>query len=243
MTAGKTQGFTLIEMVMVVVIMGVMASIAMKSLKVSMDNSRFDATVAEMDKLSRAIVGDERLISNGMRTDFGYVGDIGALPASLDDLMANPGYATWNGPYLQNDFAEDIDGFKLDAWNNPYSYSGGLSIISSGAGEAITRNLAGSLSELTSNTVIGVVRDKSLSPPGDSALQVTVSIVYPDGTGAYSSLSTAPGASGEFSFTGTIPIGVHQIRAVANADTVTKYVPVYPGKSAHTELRFARDKW
>jgi general secretion pathway protein G len=243
MITRNSQGFTLIEMVMVIVIIGVIASIAMKSLQASVDQKRFDDTVAEMDKLSRAIVGDERLISGGMRTDFGYVGDIGALPSSLAGLVTNPGYSTWKGPYIENDFSEDIGGYAKDAWNEPYTYSGGITIGSNGGGEPITRSVAASANELTSNTVKGIIRDKALSPPGDSAGTVTVNLVYPDGAGAYVTASTAPGSSGEFSFVNAAPIGIHLLRAIAGADTVAKYIAVYPGKVAHTELRFARDKW
>jgi general secretion pathway protein G len=243
MITRNSHGFTLIEMVMVIVIIGVIASIAMESLQASVDQGRFDTTVAEMDKLSRAIVGDERLISSGMRTDFGYVGDIGAMPSSLADLVIDPGYATWHGPYLEDDFTEDVGGYARDAWNDPYIYSGGITIASNGGGQPITRNIASGTSELTANTVKGIIRDKALSPPGDSAGTVTVNLIYPDGAGGYTTVSAPTGTSGEFSFVSTVPIGIHQLQALAGADTVAKYVAVYPGKVTHTELRFARDKW
>ncbi|MCP4584290.1 MAG: type II secretion system protein [candidate division Zixibacteria bacterium] len=240
----QRNGFTLIEMVLVIVIMGIISTIAMKSLQSSTEQRRFDATTEEMEVLARAIVGDERLVSGGVRADFGYVGDVGALPSSLDDLIANPGgYATWKGPYFRVDFSEHTDDHQRDAWNELYTYTGGVTIASSGGGSAITRELANSVNDLTLNTINGIVRDNRLSPPGDSASSVTITIRYPNGSGATTSASATPSNSGEFSFSSLIPIGIHAIEAVINADTVSKFVAVYPGRDSYTELRFSSNVW
>ncbi len=114
---GQNSGFTLIEVVLIIVIMGIMATVAMKTLEPAMDQSRIDATLREMEKLSEAIIGDKNLISGGSRSDFGYVGDVGALPPDLDALVSNPGgYSTWNGPYIISDFLENASDYKEDAW-------------------------------------------------------------------------------------------------------------------------------
>ena len=65
-----------------------------------MRTGRLDA-----DRLAHAVAGDPDLVAGGTRSDFGYVGDIGALPSDWDDLVTNPGYSTWNGPYVQDEFA------------------------------------------------------------------------------------------------------------------------------------------
>lgn len=240
----QIKGFTLIEMVLVMVILGILATVGMTSLKISTNQGRFDATAEEMEKLTRAIIGDARLVSGGIRTDFGYVGDVGALPSNLDALVTNPGgYSTWNGPYIHCDFSENAEDYKRDAWNELYTYSGGVNIVSSGGGNTVTKKLANSASVLTSNTIKGIIRDSELSPPGDSASNVTVIVQYPDGSGSMTSSSTSPSSSGEFSFSNSIPIGIHSLQAVINTDTVSKYVAVYPGKTVHTELRFAGDLW
>ena len=238
------KGFTLIEMVLVMVILGILATVAMKSLKSFTDQSRFDITTEEMERLARAIIGDERLVSAGVRTDFGYVGDVGALPSNLDALVTNPGgYSTWNGPYIRSDFSENTEDYKRDAWNEPYTYNGGVIITSNGGGNTITKQFASSVNDLTSNTIKGIVRDSDLSPPGDSASSITVTVQYPNGTGSLTISSTSPSASGEFSFSNSIPIGLHRLQANIDADTISKYVAVYPGKTIYTELRFAGDLW
>jgi prepilin-type N-terminal cleavage/methylation domain-containing protein len=213
----KDRGYTLLELVLVIVIMAILTGIAVQSLTKTSEGQRLDRTMEEMDLLVRAIVGDDRLVTGGVRTDFGYVGDIGSLPPTLDALVANPGgYATWSGPYISNRFMEDVDDYKTDAWKDPYVYSGGVTITSNGGGNPITRRIAGSVSELTSNSIYGVVQDGSGCPPSDSAAGVLVTIVFPDGAGSITSLSTSPAPSGEFSFENAIPIGVHLIRAVAS---------------------------
>jgi hypothetical protein len=105
-----------------------------------LDTTRADVVAAETEDIYRAIVGDgeER---------FGYVGDVGAYPASLYDLVVNPGSPGWNGPYL--DDAATGNGMLLDPWGQPYEYwvidevatSDRLAIISRGA-DGLSTNTA-----------------------------------------------------------------------------------------------------
>ncbi len=240
------RGYTLIEMILVIVIIGILGSIAARSLNNTSDNQRFDQTIEEMRLIARSIAGDERLISDGIRTDFGYVGDIGALPPNLDALVANPGgYATWSGPYIHGGFVEDAAGYKTDAWNELYAYSGGVTVASNGGGSPITKQIANSPAELSANTVTGFVRDINGAPPGDSASNVAITLYYPDGAGSITSSSTVPSRAGEFSFANMIPIGLQKIWAVVSgvADTASKYVIVNPGTVTLTELRFTSSLW
>jgi len=242
----KQNGYTLIEIVIVVVIIGILASIASQSFKTTEDNRRFEDTASEMEALARAIVGDQRLITNGYRTDFGYVGDVGALPNSLDNLIANPGgYSTWKGPYIRGNFNENTEDYKRDAWNNLYTYTGNVTISSNADGNTVTKQLANSSADLTSNSIQGIVRDKSGLPPSDSASNVTITVYYPNGSGSMTSSSTTPSASGEFSFNGVVPIGIHQIRAVVSGvdDTTSRYLAINPASVTLAGLRFASDLW
>jgi prepilin-type N-terminal cleavage/methylation domain-containing protein len=242
----KNDGYTLVEMILVVVIIGILASIAIQSLGQDENLRRFDDTAAEMEELARAIVGDERLITDGARTDFGYVGDVGSLPSSLDDLVSNPGeYSTWKGPYIRNDFNENIEDYKRDAWNNLYAYSGGITISSDADGSPITKQFIGTESDLTANSVRGIVRDQAGFPPSDGAPNVNVTLYFPDGSGSMTSLSRTPSRSGEFSFDNQIPIGIHLIRSVVTStnDTASKYIAVNPGSVTLAELRIPSELW
>ncbi len=236
----------MLEVVLVIVIISILASIAVQSLQKADEIDRFEATVKEMGALARAITGDDRLISGGIRSDFGYVGDIGSLPPDLDALAVNPGgYSTWKGPYIKQDFIENSGGFKKDAWNNPYSYNGGISISSSGGGNSITKQLVGSAADLLSNTIKGTIRDRSGSPPADSAANVVITVFYPDGAGSVTGSSVSPSRSGEFIFADFVPIGLHKIQAIVTGvnDTTIRYIAVNPGSETLAELRFPFDLW
>lgn len=234
------RGFTLIEVLMTVVIIGILAAVAMRSVQNSIDGSRVRETQAEMDELIVAIAGNPDLYNNGMRSDFGYVGDVGAVPTSLDDLVTNPGgYATWRGPYVSRRFAQDADGFKKDAWGSSYNFTNGITLASSGGGSTpMTKSAAASTSHLTATPIAGTVTDAAGNPPGDSSVAVTVRLTYPDGAGSTTSTTTNPSAGGAFTFN-NIPVGVHSIEAVYRAtdDTVTAYIAALPQTGATVSLR------
>jgi type II secretory pathway pseudopilin PulG len=241
-----TQGFTLIEIVLIIVVIGIVASIAMRSLAPSIDQARETATIKEMDQLAKAIVGDNDLVSDGMRSDYGYVGDVGALPPNLDALASNPGgYSTWDGPYMQGTFSDDSSGYKYDAWSQAYAYAGGVSISSSGGPETLTKQFAQSVAQLTSNTVRGNVYDGIGNTPGAHAVDVSVRIDYPDGLGSETSSLTMPNSSGQFSFTSMIPIGNHLVKAIEGTtlDPTSAYISVTPGSNVYCELRFQGAIW
>jgi general secretion pathway protein G len=182
----RNNGFTLVEVVMVIIILGILASIAMKSLDTVLQTTRIEETKRELRMLAIAIACNSELYSSGLRTDYGYVGDIGNLPTSLDDLVTNPGYSTWNGPYIKSDFTSFSDDFKLDAWGNNYIYTGGNTILSTGNGQDSLRFLLSpGVTDFTSNTVTGTVTDALGNPPGDSNAFVQVILSYPNGFGSY----------------------------------------------------------
>lgn len=209
----NNNGFTLIEVVLIIVIIGIIGTTAFKALGPLVQHARENATLEEMRLLENAIIGDKGLVEGGLRSDYGYIGDIGSLPPNLDALTINPGgYSTWKGPYISNDFTEDINDYKNDAWGNLYTYAGGVVINSSGGGSPLTRQFAQNSGDLTSNTVWGYIIDKQGNQPGDSASRVNIAIVYPNGTGGLASLTTNPDAAGKFTFANSIPIGNHLLR-------------------------------
>ncbi|MFQ5606678.1 MAG: hypothetical protein ACE5GA_01930, partial [Candidatus Zixiibacteriota bacterium] len=183
-----------------------------------------------MERLSDAIVGDPDLISGGVRTDYGYVGDVGALPASLDNLVTNPGgYSTWDGPYVRDNFNENANDFKTDPWNTNYVYTGGLTIQSTGSGSNITRQFANSNGDLLSNTVRGVILDRDGAPPGAESANIAVTVTHPDGAGGLTTTTVTPNSSGSFTISG-IPMGNQSIRSVYSTqnDTAETFISVAP---------------
>lgn len=226
-----------------VLIMGILTSIAAQKWSGALEQTRFEATRAEMDRLAEAMVGNPNLTTNGMRTDFGYVGDVGALPPNLEALVANPGLGTWNGPYVQNDFNQNPNDYKEDAWGTAYAYSGGVTLTSSGSGSAVTKQIVGAAADLTANSVMGSVTDGLDNPPGDSAGAVGITLSYPDGVGGTATATINPNAGGSYAFSGSVPVGNHPVTAVYQGDTLTRFVSVLPRSTAYVNFRMPGNLW
>jgi len=237
-------GFTLMEIIVVIVVLGIVSAVAMRSMDAPIKTARFEQTKEELAHLAWAIAGNPNLYNSGSRTDFGYVGDVGALPAGLDSLVNNPGYSTWNGPYMNAGFGStDI---KLDAWGRAYLYSGGITLKSAGSGtDTIVRTIASSTADLIANTVSGTITDAAGNPPGDSASSVSVTLSYPDGTGGTSDSVLTVSSGGQFSFVSMVPVGNHEIRAIyaATDDTTSGWISVMPGGTSISSLRFPGALW
>ena len=242
------RGYTLIELVLVLVIIGVLASVGLKSLGAINQTTRIEETRQEMDHLACAIAGNSSLVSGGSRIDFGYVGDVGSLPPNLDALVSNPGgYATWDGPYLVDDFTSGGANtqFKYNAWGAAYTYSGGVSITSSGGGLTLTKQLAGSISDLLRNQVSVVVTDLDRTPPGaiySDSIRFVLRV--PNGSGSYTNKTRTPRDDGLASFD-SVPIGIHELRLIylPTADTLLRQIIVCPNSDCYLEMSLAENTW
>lgn len=243
MRTANQSGFTLIEVVIVIVILGLLSGIAIRQIGTQVNTAQYEQTKKELDQLALAIVGNPKLKTNGARTDFGYVGDIGALPPSLSALAVNPGgFATWAGPYI--DPGPNGNDYLIDAWMSAYLYSD--SIISSvGGGSNIDQRFAPSLTNLLANTVEGYLVDAGNQPPGTAYMDsVMVELIYPDGSGGLAVASTSLSASGNFSF-GSIPVGNHALRSIhlPTSDTTIYQITVEPGSHLKLRLTHPADIW
>ncbi len=239
----KENGFGLIELTMLIVVIGIFASVVMQSMTSVIEDVRQVKTGEEMEDLVNAIRGNPKLTNIGIRSDFGYFGDVGAFPPNLDALVSNPGgYGTWDGPYLNRRFSEDISGFKKDEWNTDYSYVLGSSISSTGSGTTITSKLTDATSDYLLNTLNGTIKDQNDSLPGiiyqDS---VKINIVVPNGSGGLLTKSVNPNAAGDFLFD-SLPAGKHLVEAIfePNADTLTRYITILPKHKSSVSYNFAQ---
>ena len=243
----KQSGYTIIELVVVVVILAIIAAVAVTSLTETVEVNRTLDTRERLDRVAWAIAGNPELVSSGNRTDFGYVGDIGALPPNLDALVTNPGLATWQGPYIRDDFASGAgnSSFKRDAWASEFTYSGGTTISATGGGTGLTRTIANATAELLNNDVTITVTDLDFSPPGATYHDsVSISLTYPNGVGGYTTVSQNPFEDGHLTFTG-IPVGIHSLNIAFSPsnDTLTRRITVHPGGDYYAELSHYADLW
>ncbi len=144
--ASSQSGFTLIELVIVIVTLGIIAAVAVPRFNNLAESSKVTATRKEMHALKRAIVGNPEVVAGGQLIDRGFEGDVGFVPSSLADLVAKPDTISdydrltrlgWNGPYIDSSNGE----YSKDAWGVPYVYdSGARTLKSVGGSDTIAVN-------------------------------------------------------------------------------------------------------
>ena len=102
----RQRGFTLVELLVVLVILGLILAIATPQVIKYVGGAKTDTARIQVDRLS-GVLDLYRL-------------EVGGYPSEeqgLGALMEQPGDAEgWNGPYLRK--ADSL----IDAWNNPYLY-------------------------------------------------------------------------------------------------------------------------
>lgn len=226
MTSCKTSnaGFSLIELTIVVILIGILATYMMTSVGNSDDSARYEATRSQMEVIKKAILGDDRSVgSEGKRNSFGFLGDIGRLPSNLDELTTkgalstwgfNPTYgvgAGWRGPYLKGETTGRATG--TDAWDRALVYqtaSAPPSLTSYGSdGAAGGSGYATDLvmqfpATMRMSTVSGFLVDGTTPRSG-----ATVEMRYPV-NGALTPATATTDNNGFFRFSG-IPFGVRSI--------------------------------
>jgi len=101
----RAAGFTLLELLVVMVIIGLLAGIVAPRYFAQVGKSQVKAVKAQVDGLDKALEQ--------------YRIDVGHLPTNEQGLAAlqlqPSGEQNWAGPYLKKDV-------PLDPWGNPYNY-------------------------------------------------------------------------------------------------------------------------
>ena len=121
-------GFTLIELVIIIIILGIVAAVAIPKFGTLTEEAKANATREEIRRIKTAIIGDPQVTAGGQYISRGFEGDIGYPPTSLLDLVRKPDSIPsydnftrlgWNGPYLDSTEMN----FLYDSWDNLYSYN------------------------------------------------------------------------------------------------------------------------
>lgn len=101
--AARNRGFTLLEMLAVIVLLGIVATIVVRQVGSNVDKGKYGA-------------GKAQLASLGMKVESCAL-DIGAPPKALNELLTQPDNTrlNWNGPYAK---PSDL----LDPFGHPFGY-------------------------------------------------------------------------------------------------------------------------
>lgn len=136
-------GFTLVELVIIIVTLGILAAVAIPRFSNIAEGSRVTATREELHRLKLAVIGNPSAVSAGVYTDRGFEGDVGFAPERLEDLAMKPDTVAlfnkftrlgWNGPYIDSSGGD----YLSDAWGAAYVYDPALRRIASiGGGDTI----------------------------------------------------------------------------------------------------------
>ena len=137
----KPAGFTLVELVVVIIVLGIVSAVAIPRMGLLGDSAKVNATKDEMSRLKTAIVGaaNYKGVPRG-----GFEIDVGHAPNSLADLITKPDSVAiwnkflslgWNGPYMDSSGGD----YLTDSWDSTYQYNAATrTITSAGNGTPIT---------------------------------------------------------------------------------------------------------
>ncbi len=233
-------GVTLVELLVVILIIGILGAVALRTIDATTNQSRFDATRKEMTELIKGIIGNPDLLADGVRINFGYVGDMGRLPDSLNALFFSEG-GNWKGPYVTGRFSEDRQGWLTDAWGQPYVYDKeNLLIKSVGGRQTLTAKIAEDTNDLFYNYICGVITDITGGPPVEIANKILVRLMV-SRDGNLVAETTRPRRDGFYEFY-SVPIGFHLLvvkKEFGTKDSIIRMVSVPPRSKIVADFRFA----
>jgi general secretion pathway protein G len=114
----KKDGFTLIEITVVTLLIGILATLGSLAIMKGIRNGRIKNAEGELEMMSAAVLQlawDTGQWPNGaLRTAGGSVEEWDITPDSCGLMGTDGNYSHWKGPYY--------DGEVVDPWGNPYFF-------------------------------------------------------------------------------------------------------------------------
>jgi type II secretory pathway pseudopilin PulG len=230
----REKGLSLIEVVIILAVMVVLVALLVPSTVQILTGARRNVTLDEMENLKKAMIGDPDLKTSGVRSNFAYLGDMGNLPSTLDDLVtqgAQPAYAFnsskgvgagWRGPYITLGPGSDAASHRVDAFGNLYTYS--ITNFTNAQGQTVDAQVVslgadgvaggtGNDEDVTLETLVAettaTVTGYGFDLSGNPLNGATVTMNYP-ASGSLTSPTTTTDSSGFYQFT-NIPFGIRSV--------------------------------
>ncbi|MEM7194798.1 MAG: prepilin-type N-terminal cleavage/methylation domain-containing protein [Pseudomonadota bacterium] len=128
----SSEGFTLLELVVVLLILASVAGVALSTLGNNVEQQRFDDTRRKIKTVKQAILGFPDRTINGAPQISGFVADVGRLPKCLEELLTiaptvgcDPNFdgdndILTNTPPDAQTFAYDATSNLWAGWRGPY---------------------------------------------------------------------------------------------------------------------------
>jgi prepilin-type N-terminal cleavage/methylation domain-containing protein len=83
----RSNGFTLVEMTVVLLLITLLASVAVRETAELGFQTRYEQTKERLDMIKQAILGNPKQVINGQQAVSGFVADMGRLPMSVRELI------------------------------------------------------------------------------------------------------------------------------------------------------------
>ncbi len=232
-------GFSYLTVIVVLAMLSIAGGVAAVFSSQLLDIRRERQSRDELADIKKAITGNTNYVVLGSRGDFGYIGNMGSLPSSLEDLYkkgSQPAYtfstgkivgAGWKGPYIVPLLIENVDSLKKDPFGNDYVYS--TSQYTRSDGEVVVAKITskgadGTLStsddrfiEILKREVFATVAGSVTSPDGSAIADASVTLNTPV-NGVLTTAITTSDVNGNYSFS-DVAFGVGSIEVEATADT------------------------
>lgn len=264
---GNDAGFTMGEMVIVIAIIAILAALLAPLAVNRITQARYDACQEELKLIKEAIIGDPSLIEGGARASFGFVGDLGSLPANLGELVnrdpARPVYQQWGttamfygwrGPYISE---------VVDPWGRNYNYllvnptndDKRVALIWSAGADGLTNadpliadpaNTDNVLISISQDEVFAMISGNTLDECDAASNFTNILVTYPNGTAVVTTTAQVTDITdpvyevltGDTASNLGIPLGVRLITfTTAGATTVTTLIHVSNGPMVTKNLK------